>query len=77
LDLVACLQVTVLTQEHHADFLFVEIEGNAEDPSREHQQLLVAHVGQTANPRDAGGDTDDLADFAHGHRRLEGFPCLL
>jgi hypothetical protein len=36
-------------------------------------QLLKTHAGQTGNLGDAGGDTDDRADFARRQLRREGF----
>ena len=68
-DLVAFLDLGVRADDHDADGLFLEVEGDAHHALLgELDQLERADVAQAVDAGDAVADLDDRADFA----RLDG-----
>ena len=71
--LVASLQVPVLAQQHHAEFMFVDVESDAGHAPRKGQLLVKTGTRQAADMGDAGGHLGDGADLAwHECRRERG-----
>ena len=67
------MQLPVVPEQHDADRVRVEVEGDAEDLAGKGQQFLEADTGQTGDRGDAGGDGRDGADLVWGQLRCE---CL-
>ncbi len=63
-DLVARVELLIGAEQDDADLVLVEVEGDAEQASREADQFLEADAGKAGDGGDAGGDTGDDADFA-------------
>ena len=63
LDDVAFLQFAGFAKQHHADFLFFEVQRDAENVVREREHLAGHDFFQAVNARDAVAHADDRADF--------------
>ena len=72
LDLLALFDLLEVTEDHRADAVLVEVEGDAEDTARELEQLLGHHRRQTLDVRDAVSGVDDRADLLAGGVGGEG-----
>ena len=70
------MQMPVVAEQHDADFVFVDVECDAEHIAGKLHQFLETHAGKTGDLGDAGGDAGDRADFPRRQLRREGFPRL-
>ncbi|MPN33308.1 hypothetical protein SDC9_180793 [bioreactor metagenome] len=61
----------VITQDHRADRVALEVERHAEGVARHLDHFTRHHVGQTMNADDAVGDGHDRALSAQFARRTE------
>ena len=71
LDLVARVQVRMVAEQHDADLVFVDIEGDAAQAAGKPDQFLEADAGQAADLGDARGDRCDRAHLARDQLRHE------
>src|ERR1035438_1690860 len=76
LDLIACVQMPVVAEQHDPDFVLIHVESNAKHSTRELQKLLKADAGKAANPGDACGNVRDRANLVRPQLRREGLPHL-
>ena len=60
----------VFAKQHGADFIFFEVERDAENVVREREHLAGHDFFQAVNARDAVADADDRADFIDGNGLL-------
>ena len=61
LDLLALFDLLVVTQDHRADAVLVEVERDTQDAAGEFEQLLGHHRWQALDVRDAVSGIDDRA----------------
>ena len=76
LDLLALFDLLEVTEDHRADAVLVQVEGDAEDSARELEQLLGHHRRQTFDVRDTVAGIDDGADLLAGGVGGEGLYVL-
>ena len=69
LDRLLLFEVVDLTQDDGADGVLVEVEGQAQGPVLELEQLVDRGAGQPRHPGDAVADLDDAADLLGPDRR--------
>lgn len=74
--LIAGMQLPVVAEQDGADFVFVDVEGDAIHVSGKSQYFIEPHPRQTGHLRDAGGDAGDGANLAQHELRRGVFPCL-
>ena len=74
LDLIASVQLRVVTEQHDADFVLVDIEGDAMDIAWEFHQFLEADTGQAGDLGDAGRNAGDPPDFLWLQLMDKAFP---
>ena len=67
------MQMPVFAKEHDADFVLVDVEGDAEHITGKLQYLLKPYAGKTGNPGDAGGDIRDRPHLVGRHAGYEAF----
>src|SRR5262249_39755734 len=81
LDLLAFFDLLEVTQDHGADAVLVEVQGDTEDTAGELEQLLSHDGRQAFDVRDAVTGVDDSADLLAGGVGGEGayvlFDCAL
>ena len=71
LDRLTLFDRLAAAEDHGADRLLVEVEGEAERPVLELEQLVHAGVGETGHAGDAVADLEDATDLGDVNRRLE------
>ncbi len=74
-DFIARAQVLIIAEQHHADFIRIDVEGNAEQSAGESHQFLETHAGEPRHGGDAGGDICDQTHLARaqlGHEVSAG-----
>src|ERR1035437_4847756 len=76
LDLIACVQVPVVAEQHDTDFVLIHVERNAEHSAGKFQKLLKTDAGEAADPGDACGNVRDRAYFMRPQLRREGLKHL-
>ena len=71
-DFIARVQCLIIAEQHHADFILVHVERDAEHAAGKRHQFLEPHAGKPGDLGDAGGNADDRAHLARRELRREG-----
>jgi hypothetical protein len=75
-DFIARMQLPVVAQQNHADFVFIDVECDAIYISGKPQHLLKTHAGEAGDLCDARGDTRNRANFPRPQLVHECIPHL-
>ena len=77
LDRVAFLDVAGLSEDHHSEVLFVDVEGDSDQATGKLEQLGRHDIGQALDAGDAVGDGGDVSDGLLVDLRLPARKLLL
>jgi hypothetical protein len=75
-DFISRVEMPVLAEQYHADFVCVHVERNAEHVAGKRHQFIKAHTREPRHLGDTGSDTSDRTHLLWCQLRCEGFSHL-
>src|SRR5690606_2174624 len=77
LNLVASVQQPIISKQHNANLIFIDIEGNALNAAGENKYLFKADTRQAGDAGNTGGNAGDVVDFPGHYAMNKGVAALL